>query len=286
MPFFMAYNINMGYERVSLQMKRRKKIQQGIKLTAYILAVVVGLLQPCTVLAAAPADATVNDTEEIKYITSFEELSDDESYFSCTYKPTLEELVEVFPTTLSVQFEGEESSSEIEVTWECEDDFDNTEFFFYIFYPKWDETKYAIADSVKDSIELPCMMVELPSGMITNLPAAQSDLQDILQEKSILALVYLCDSYEVKESASYDGTTLVNVVCGQSALITGVDLDEYGYVWYQVVLYQNGTEYTGYIERSYLATSDEDFAQWEENYINLEAMPMAMAGALMPAAGK
>ena len=260
----------------------------------------MGGFQPCTALAATTTDITeevdtldveevqddstvdntVADTENIenmKYITAFDGLSDDESYLSCMYKPTLEELLAIFPTTLSVQFEGEETSSEIEVTWECEDDFDNSEFFFYIFYPTWDETKYALADSIKDSVELPVMMVELPSGMIANLEEAQNDLQNMIQEKSILALVYLCDKYEVKESASYESTSIVNVVCGQSVLITGVDLDEYGSVWYQVVLYQNGTEYTGYVERGYLATSDEDFAQWEETYINLDAVPMAMA---------
>ena len=259
-------------------MKKNRSIRRKIRFISYILAAVVGLVQPCAILVAAPnEDVSDSDAETIEYITAFEELSEDDAYLSCMYKPTLEELEEVFPTTLLVQFEGEEDFTEIEVTWECEDDFDDSEYLLYTFYHSWDEEKYAISDSVKDTIEVPSIMVEVPAGLIKDLEEARDDLQDILEEKSILALVYLCDEYEVKEEASYEKSTLATVSCGQSVLITGVNLDENGNIWYQVTFYQDETEYTGYIERGYLATSDEDFALWEETHINFEAMPMVMA---------
>ena len=259
-------------------MKKNRSIRRKIRFISYILAAVVGLVQPCTILVAAPnEDVTDSDAENIEYIIAFEELSEDDSYLSCMYKPTLEELEEVFPTTLFVQLEEEDDLTEIEVEWECEDDFDDSEYLLYTFYPSWDEEKYAISDSVKDTIEVPSIMVEVPAGLIKDLEEARDDLQDILEEKSVLALVYLCDEYEVKEEASYEESTLATVSCGQSVLITGVDLDENGNIWYQVTFYQDGNEYTGYIERGYLATSDEDFALWEENHINFEAMPMLMS---------
>ena len=259
-------------------MKKNRSIRRKIRFISYILAAVVGLVQPCTILVAAPnEDVTDSDAENIEYIIAFEELSEDDSYLSCMYKPTLEELEEVFPTTLFVQLEEEDDLTEIEVTWECEDDFDDSEYLLYTFYPSWDEEKYAISDSVKDTIEVPSIMVEVPAGLIKDLEEARDDLQDILEEKSVLALVYLCDEYEVKEEASYEESTLATVSCGQSVLITGVDLDENGNIWYQVTFYQDGNEYTGYIERGYLATSDEEFALWEEEHINFEAMPMVMA---------
>ena len=259
-------------------MKKNRSIRRKIRFISYILAAVVGLVQPCTILVAAPnEDVTDSDAENIEYIIAFEELSEDDSYLSFMYKPTLEELEEVFPTTLFVQLEEEDDLTEIEVEWECEDDFDDSEYLLYTFYPSWDEEKYAISDSVKDTIEVPSIMVEVPAGLIKDLEEARDDLQDILEEKSVLALVYLCDEYEVKEEASYEESTLATVSCGQSVLITGVDLDENGNIWYQVTFYQDGNEYTGYIERGYLATSDEEFALWEEEHINFEAMPMVMA---------
>ena len=117
-------------------MKKNRSIRRKIRFISYILAAVVGLVQPCTILVAAPnEDVSDSDAETIEYITAFEELSEDDAYLSCMYKPTLEELEEVFPTTLLVQFEGEDDFTEIEVTWECEDDFDDSEYLLYTFYP-------------------------------------------------------------------------------------------------------------------------------------------------------
>lgn len=110
---------------------------------------------------------------------------------------------------------------------------------------------------------------EVPT-QIEDLEAAQEDLQDITEQKSILALVYLCDKYSVKESPSIDSTTVVSVVSGQSVQIVGVDLDDEGNVWYRVSLYQQDKNYQGYIEKQYLATSDEDFLDWTDEHVDEE----------------
>ncbi len=265
-------------------MRKNGRTRHYIRYLSCVMAAVLGLLQPCAVMAVENHESEVSDYDDqesedtLIYITAFESLAEEDAYFPCMYKPALEELVSVFPETLSVWTEGEEDSIELEVVWECEEDFDETSLERYVFYPKWDETQYVLADTEED-IEIPTITVEVPknSGVIHDLEEASSDLQDIAQDKSILALVYLCDKYEVKDTPDQDGKTIHTVVSGQSVQITDVALDEYGAVWYQVILYLNEKEYTGYIEREYLATSDEEFARWEETYIDLSAIPMMMA---------
>ncbi|MCM1121463.1 MAG: Ig-like domain-containing protein [Eubacterium sp.] len=280
-------------------MKKSRPTRRHIKYLFCVIAAVIGLSQPWAALAVEEEeDMTQNavqedmqesadedndventaDVDEVKYIAEFETFAEEDAYFPCMYKPALEELLSVFPETVRVWLEGEEDSVELEVTWECEEDFDNTQVEIYVFYPKWDEALYAIADAAADSVEIPSITVEVPveSGIISDLEGAKSALKDISQ-KSILALVYLCDEYEVKKNPSYDSETVQTVHSGQSVQITDVELDEYGSVWYRVLFYQNATEYAGYVEREYLATANEDFADWEDTYLNLSAIPMVMA---------
>ena len=283
--------------------------QHHIRFFAWVMAAVIGLLPPFAALAAEEniseenteqEDTAEEDSEEeneadedadekesvsgddlddeasISYITAFEPLAEEEAYLSCTEKPGLEDLTAILPETLVVWLEGEEESADLEVEWESEEDFDNTALERYVFYPVWDEALYVPADSVKDTIEIPNITVEVPAdeGMIPELEEAKNALQSIIENKSVLALVYLCDSYEVKSEPSAEADTVHTVVSGQTVQITDADLDENGSVWYRTLFYQNGQEYTGYIERGYLAASDEDFMQWEESYIALPPTPM------------
>ncbi|MCM1156726.1 MAG: SH3 domain-containing protein [Roseburia sp.] len=266
-------------------MRKPGYTRRPIRWISCMLALVIGLSQPCFVMAEESVELPVEDAETtgfIRYITAFTELAEEDAYFPCMYKPMLEEIISVFPESLFVQLEGEDTFEEIGVTWVCEDDFDNTKLSVYIFYPQWDETLYALADSAGDNVEIPYIVVEVPAGdgMISDLESARSGLQEILETKSILALVYLCDKYEVRENPSTDSAVVDTVVCGQSVQITDAGLDEDGYIWYQVLFYQNGTAYTGYVERDFLATSDEDFKAWEESNLNQSAMPMMMAYSL------
>jgi len=290
-------------------MRNIRQTQHHIRFFAWAMAAVIGLLPPFAALAAeeniseentAQEDPVEEDSEEeneadedadekesvsgddlddeasISYITAFEPLAEEEAYLSCTEKPGLEDLTAILPETLVVWLEGEEESADLEVEWESEEDFDNTALERYIFYPVWDEALYVPADSVKDTIEIPNITVEVPAdeGMIPELEEAKNALKSIIENKSILALVYLCDSYEVKSEPSAKADTVHTVVSGQTVQIMDADLDENGSVWYRTLFYQNGQEYTGYIERGYLAASDEDFMQWEESYIALPPTPM------------
>ena len=236
-----------------------------IRYAAWVMAVIVGLLPPCAALAAeediseedlseetAKEDTEKEDSDretDVAYITAFEPLAEEDALLSCMEKPSLEELTDLFPETLLAWLEGEEESVKLEVEWESEKDFGETKLERYTFQPKWDETLYAIADSAEETIEIPTITVEVPveKGMIPELEEAKKALQDIIENKSILALVYLCDKYEVKSDPSADADTVHTVVSGQSVQIMDADLDEYGSVWYQTLFYRNGAEYTGYI---------------------------------------
>ena len=290
----------------------RKSVHTGrkIRLLSFMMAVLMAFMQPSSVMAAEtelPGEEeniteegeetpeTENPSEEtessdgaelpdadsaapIKYITAVEALAEDETYFSCMYKPTPEELSGIFPETLFVWLDGEETPAELAVTWECGEDYTATKQQYYLFYPKWDETRYALAEAVRDTIEVPVITIEVPQegGSIKNPEEAKSSLQSIIREKAVLASVYLCDTYEIKAGPSSDSETVQTAVSGQSVQITGVESDGYGMVWYQVLMYRNGAAYTGYVEKTYLATSDEDFAKWEETYLDMAAMPATM----------
>ena len=261
-----------------------------IKFLSYMIAVLMAFLQPCSALAAEmsqtedviQSEETVQpeagSIDSVKYIVKFEALSEEDAYFSCMYKPMLEELLGVFPETLLIWLDGEEEPVELTVAWECEEDFEAVKQPYYVFYPKWDETLYAVKETSEDSIEIPVITVEVSQtgGILQNPEEAKSSLYLIIQKKAVLASIYLCDEYEVKAEPSLESETVHTVVSGQSVQITDVETDEYGGIWYQVLLYQNGVEYTGYVEKGYLATSDEDFAGWEETYLDLSAAPMVM----------
>ncbi len=95
---------------------------------------------------------------------------------------------------------------------------------------------------------------------------AQGVLQDILEVKDVLALVYLTDEYKIKSEASAWSSPVTTVNSGQSVHIVGMEMTNEYEPWIQVEFSKQDVSYTGYIERSYLACSDELFLQWEMEY--------------------
>lgn len=91
-------------------------------------------------------------------------------------------------------------------------------------------------------------------------------LRQIVEDREVMALVYLCDEYELRSDASEDSAAVVTVPSGQMAEILDVTVDEDGQVWEKVSTDMSGTDYIGYVRRDYLACSDERFLEWEEYY--------------------
>ena len=100
-------------------MRKNGRTRHYIRYLSCVMAAVLGLLQPCAVMAVENHESEVSDSDsqesedQVIYITAFESLAEEDAYFPCMYKPALEELVSVFPETLSVWTEGEEDSIEL-----------------------------------------------------------------------------------------------------------------------------------------------------------------------------
>ena len=81
-----------------------------------------------------------------------------------------------------------------------------------------------------------------------------------------MALVYLCDYYDGKSKPSDDSHTVVRINAGHTVIITGCEISD-DTIWYRVKASKNDKEYEGYIEREYLAYSDERLIGAEEKYM-------------------
>lgn len=95
---------------------------------------------------------------------------------------------------------------------------------------------------------------------------ARAALQEIVGDRDVMAVVYMSDSYPVKAEASYESDTLIEVPSGQTVFIQDVALDENYEPWEYVSFFCGEQEYHGYIQRNYLACSDERFLEWESEY--------------------
>ncbi len=222
-------------------------------------------------------------------ITSIAPLSDEESEFFFDAKPTLEELNASFPKELSVFPDESGSPTLIPVTWECGDDYENTEFDAYEFTPVWDTDAYPLAPSFDAYTNMPSITVYVQQGMssvrLLDAAKAQDDLASLIAGKDIYALLYLCDTYEAKQKPGKEEAASVNISTGQSVRITGVGEDSFHNIWYQTGIDIGGSSYIGYIERDYLAYADEDLLAWEDRWISGQTyrMDAETAQAKLPA---
>ncbi len=95
---------------------------------------------------------------------------------------------------------------------------------------------------------------------------AREALARVTGQESVMALVYLCDKYPVKKTADSESAAVVNLPSGSTVVLEGVDFDGDYNIWYRVSAEYQGTVYSGFIERTYLAYSNERFLEWEDTY--------------------
>lgn len=107
---------------------------------------------------------------------------------------------------------------------------------------------------------------------------AQNALSKIAEQDPLMALIYLCDYYGLKREPDIGSEDLVWLPSGTTVLINGVALDSDYTIWYRVTVEHNGDSYTGYVDRNYLAYSNEIFTAWENNYFARIAMYAADVG--------
>lgn len=91
-------------------------------------------------------------------------------------------------------------------------------------------------------------------------------LQKIVEEREVMALVYLCDELPIRSEADNSSAIAGTAASGQMVEILDVAVDEDYQVWEKVSAEISGKTYVGYIPRDHLACSDERFLEWEELY--------------------
>ena len=123
--------------------------------------------------------------------------------------------------------------------------------------------------------------MEVPPEYAQIVEEAKADLQKYLEEKEIFAIVYMTDSYNVKETADLDSDSVIAIPSARTVQILGVEVSwEYSeqweeylpIVWYETRFYEGEQLYSGYIEDHYLAYSDELLLQWKNDWHMLFSM--------------
>ena len=102
----------------------------------------------------------------------------------------------------------------------------------------------------------------------------KDELAKVLAQKEIMALVYLQDTYEVKErpisvsdnAAGIENPTVAWVPSAQTVFIKDVELSDYAF-WMKVDFIMDEQEHTGYILLDNLAYSDELLIAWFDQYV-------------------
>lgn len=98
------------------------------------------------------------------------------------------------------------------------------------------------------------------------IETARLALQELVNDREIMAVVYMCDTYPIRRTASYDSEIVTEVSSGQTVFVRDVYMDDKGDAWECISFFDQNSEYEGYIPRNYLVTADERFLQWEAQY--------------------
>ena len=109
----------------------------------------------------------VKEIETQKKIVGFEDFDIDQRciYISKADKPSLQELLNELPSTLSVYLEGSSEITKIDVSYECVgEDYENSDSYYYQFSPKWDQDEYKLADNVNFLTDVPYISVFFYDG--------------------------------------------------------------------------------------------------------------------------
>ena len=96
---------------------------------------------------------------------------------------------------------------------------------------------------------------------------AAKELQALLDEQEVTALIYLCDSYALTVEPGADSQTAAVLRSGHQVQITGYHLTEDAF-YYIVKTWVEDREVCGYVDREYLAYSDERLLEWEDKWFS------------------
>lgn len=102
--------------------------------------------------------------------------------------------------------------------------------------------------------------------LLVQMQKAKEAFKAIIQDKELMALLYHCDTYDVRSMPGADSSTVTTIEVGTTLYIRDVEITREN-IWYYVAFWFNGEEVTGYVEENYLAHADEEWKAWEEEYL-------------------
>lgn len=121
-------------------------------------------------------------------------------------------------------------------------------------------------DSVSDNTLESVSGNDLDEERTALVKSAKEAFAKLLEKKTLMALLYHADTYEVRSKADRDSAVAATIEIGTTLYLCSVEITDDD-VWYQVEFWIDGAEQTGYIQSYYLAYSDEDWIAWEKQYL-------------------
>ncbi|MBR5765731.1 MAG: hypothetical protein IKX95_03010, partial [Lachnospiraceae bacterium] len=91
-------------------------------------------------------------------------------------------------------------------------------------------------------------------------------LNKILDDKDVMAVLYLCDKYPLKDAPGEDAGTVCDVDCGTTLYLNSVTYLN-GY-WFDVTVYTESGEARGFVPMDKLICVDEDYLKWEKGLLS------------------
>lgn len=128
------------------------------------------------------------------------------------------------------------------------------------------ETEEIIETEGSVETDVSGILLEEEEPLAVSVGEAESAFSALLEEKDMMALIYLTDTCSVRSQPEEDSEVTAELESGHTVYLRGVVITRWQ-IWYQVMFWKNGSEAEGYVQKEYLAYADEDWRAWEEEYL-------------------
>lgn len=99
---------------------------------------------------------------------------------------------------------------------------------------------------------------------------AKESFAALIADHDVYALLYQCESYDIRETPAYDATPKASILTGHQVRLTGIEFTD-GQLWYQAEAMIDGISCRGYIEDAYLISADEGLNGWKDSLYSFHA---------------
>ncbi len=99
---------------------------------------------------------------------------------------------------------------------------------------------------------------------------AKESFAALIADHDVYALLYQCESYDIRETPAYDATPKASILTGHQVRLTGIEFTD-GQLWYQAEAMIDGISCRGYIEDAYLISADEELNGWKDSLYSFHA---------------